>query len=359
MALRAVSIVATALICAAPAAFGGSMSATPIAIDLTKAPDIITLPDISMTFGSDLRYQDGVTIFVDGADAAASSNPFNFFCEGYSGQVFGYVQTTQHSWEYRATGVDGIGSGTICTFRELQVGKSSLARNCSVSVRYEAINPFSGSILDSGGPITVATCTGKPPGAMHSVLHAKWVYASAAGSYCSWVEDQQMWRCRSFEVTEYRESTGKRFETLAKLRQWRNWPNGYAEREVICPVPRQALKVLVDKASVETTFDADSPDCTGYGVMVTFDPYTVTEWRYTGPQTLQADLLAPALQDRRVTSYWFRDNQLGTSTRENCHGGMGVDPQSGGFTMIGRYQAFGPGEAGGSFYYDTCGSTSK
>ncbi len=109
----------------------------------------------------------------------------------------------------------------------------------------------------------------------------------------------------------------------------------------------------------KSTIDANSPDCTGYGVMVTFDPYTVTEWRYTGPQTLRADLLAPALQDRRVTSYWLRDNQLGTSKRENCHGGMGVDPQSGGFTMIGRYQAFGPGEAGGSFYYDTCGSTSK
>jgi hypothetical protein len=143
------------------------------------------LPHKKMTFGSDLRYQDGVTVFVDGADAAVSSNSFNFSCEGYSGQVFGDVQTTQHSWEYRATGVDGIGGGTICTLQELQVGKSSLTGNCSVSVRYEAINPLSGSILNSGGPITVATCTGKPPGAMHSILHAKWVYASAAGSYCS------------------------------------------------------------------------------------------------------------------------------------------------------------------------------
>jgi hypothetical protein len=38
---------------------------------------------------------------------------------------------------------------------------------------------------------------------------------------------------------------------------------------------------------------------------------------------------------------------------------MGWNPQSGGFTMIDRYQAFGPGEAGGSFRYDTCGSSSK
>jgi hypothetical protein len=182
-----------------------------------------------------------------------------------------------------------------------------------------------------------AATAADPPGVMHSALHAKWVYASAAGDYCSWVEDQQMWRCRNFEVTEYRDSTGEHFQTLAKLRQWRNWPNGYAEREVICPVPRQALKVLADKAFVEATFDADSPDCMGYGVMVTFDPNTFTEWRYTGPQTLQADLLAPASEDRRVTSYWSKDNVLGTSVRENCRGGMGWNPQSGGFTMIDRY----------------------
>lgn len=356
MGMRAVSIVATALICAAPVASGGSMSATPIAIDLSTAPDFITLPDISMTLGNNLSYQDGVTIFVDGADAVASSNPFNVSCDGY---FIGYVQTTQDSWQYRATGIDGIGIGATCTFRELRVAKSSLAKDCSVSVRYEATSFSSGSILDSGGPIDVANCAGKPPRPTHSPTHAKWVYASAAGNYCSWVEDQQMWRCRNFEVTEYRESTGKRLETLAKLRQWRNWPNGYAEREVICPVPRQALKVLADKAFVEATFDADSPACTGSGVMVTYDPYTVSEWRYTGPQALQADLLAPAVEDRRVTSYLLKDNQLGTSMRENCHGGMGADPQSGGFTMIGLYHAFGPGEAGGSFYYDTCGSTSK
>lgn len=60
-----------------------------------------------------------------------------------------------------------------------------------------------------------------------------------------------------------------------------------------------------------------------------------------------------------MTSYWSKDNVLGTSVRENCHGGMGLNPQSGGFTMIDRYQAFGPGEAGGSFRYDTCGSTRK
>ncbi len=198
-----------------------------------------------------------------------------------------------------------------------------------------------------------------PPGATDSASHAKWVNARAEGNYCSYVEDQRLWRCRAFEVTEYRDSTGKYRQTQARLHQWRNWPNAWGEREVICPVPRQALRVMTDKAFVEATFDADSPECTSYGAIVTYDPYSVTEWRYTGPQTLQADLLAPAYEDRRVTSYTSKDNQLGTSTRDNCLGGSGADPQAGGFTMIGLYQTFGPGEASGSYQYDTCGSTSK
>jgi len=204
-----------------------------------------------------------------------------------------------------------------------------------------------------------AAIAADPPGGRDSASHAKWVNARAGGSYCSYVEDQQLWRCRSFEVTEYRDSTGKYRQTQATLHQWRTWPNAWGEREVICPVPRQALRVMTDKAFVEASFDADSPECTSHGAIVTYEPYSVTEWRYTGPQTLQADLLAPAYEDRRVTSYSFKDNQLGTSTRENCLGGTGVDPQAGGFTMVGLYRAFGPGEASGVFQYDTCGSTSK
>jgi hypothetical protein len=116
---------------------------------------------------------------------------------------------------------------------------------------------------------------------------------------------------------------------------------------------------MPDKAFVEVTFDADSPGCTGYGSIVTFEPYSITEWRHTGLQALAADLLSPAYEDRRVTSYTFKDNRAGTSTRGNCRGGMGVEPQAGGFTMVGLYRAFGPGEASGWFQYDTCGSTAK
>jgi len=163
MRKRIVSLAVATLICAAPVALGGQMSATPIAIDLATAPDLVTLPDISMTFGNDLVFGDRFTIFVDGADAAESSNPLNISCDGSANPFFGYLYTTQDSWLYRVTSSsEGPGSGTTCTFRELKIRRSSLARDCSVSVRYEA-SSTSGNILDSGGPIPVATCIGKPP----------------------------------------------------------------------------------------------------------------------------------------------------------------------------------------------------
>lgn len=104
MRKQIVSLAVAALICAAPVAFAGPMSATPITIDLTTAPDVITLPDLSMTFGNDLKYQDGVTIFVDGADAVVSANPFDNSCDGYSGGAFGAVgSVASHpdSWQAR------------------------------------------------------------------------------------------------------------------------------------------------------------------------------------------------------------------------------------------------------------------
>ena len=166
MRKRMISLAVVALICAAPVAFGGQLSATPIAIDLATAPDLVTLPDVSMTFGNDLVFMDRVSIFVDGADAAESSNPLDISCDGSANPFFGYLSTTQDSWGYRVTSSpDGPRSGTTCTFRELQIRSSSLARDCSVSVRYTVVSSSSGNFLDSGGPIPVATFVGKPPAA--------------------------------------------------------------------------------------------------------------------------------------------------------------------------------------------------
>jgi hypothetical protein len=204
---------------------------------------------------------------------------------------------------------------------------------------------------------SLAAYAGPPDVPKSPVVHSQRVMESADGGFCSQAGD--LWRCRQFSVQAMGEPSGKYRETIVRLDQWRSWPGGYAYRHVECPVPRQALRVMPDKAFVETTFDADSPDCFGYGETVTFEPYTSVPWLYTGMQTLEASLLAPGNQDRRVTSYTWKDNLTGTSQRENCHGGSGWNMQGGGFTMINLYRAFGPGEATGSFYYDTCGTTLK
>jgi hypothetical protein len=207
-----------------------------------------------------------------------------------------------------------------------------------------------------------AAMAGDPPVAlMGPSHHSQRASANAGGGVCGQVGE--LWRCRSFSVSEYREQSGHLRETRVSLDQTRQGENYYAYRHIDCPVPRQALRVMPDRAFVNATFDADSPECFGYGAIITWDPATgaPTEvpWRWEGMQTLEADLLAPAQQARRVTSYTYKDNQTGTSSRENCHGGEGWSMQGGGFTMYDIYRAFGPGDADGSFSYDTCGTTDK
>jgi hypothetical protein len=204
---------------------------------------------------------------------------------------------------------------------------------------------------------SLAAYAGPPDVPKAPMAHSQRVIESADGGVCGQVGD--LTRCRQFSVQALSEPSGKYRETIVRLDQWRSWPGGYGYRHVECPVPRQSLRVMPDKAFAEVTFDADSHECTGYGETVTFEPYSTVPWLYTGLQTLEATLLAPKYQDRRVTSYTYKDNESGTTQRENCHGGSGWEVQGGGFTMIGIYRAFGPGDASGSFYYDTCGLKTK
>jgi hypothetical protein len=192
---------------------------------------------------------------------------------------------------------------------------------------------------------------------MDRSLHTQQVSANAGGGVCG--EVGGLWRCRSFAVSEYREQTGQFSETRVSLDQTRQGANFYAFRHVDCAVPRQALRVMPDKAFVKVTFDADSPECVSYGAAITEDPYTVVPWLWEGMQTLEADLLAPAQKERRVTSFTYENSETGTSNRQNCHGGAGLNMLGGGFTMYDIYRAFGPGDAEGHFAYDTCGTTDK
>ena len=209
-----------------------------------------------------------------------------------------------------------------------------------------------GSLAAYAGPPDVP----KDPG-----LHSKRVMRSADGGYCSSVGD--LFRCRQFAAMTFTDPAGEYVETRVWFDQWRNWPAGYANRHIECTVDSKTLKVLPQGAQVRAILDPASPLCSTYTEWATMDPDTgewvYGAWPFPGPVTLDADLLNPRFQDRRVTSVTWMDNQTGESQKENCHGGNGYRMQGGGFTVLGLYVAFGPDGADGSYYYDTCGLTKK
>lgn len=166
--LRIGALVASvaALLCGSALA-AGSMTATPITIDKATAPDVITLPDITVTIGNNLTYQDDLFVIVEGAGVDLSTGlPFQSACDGTSGpRSFGYVTATTDRWNYRVTDINGIYLGAQCTFRQLKIAKSLIGENCSINVRYEARRAVVSSVIDSAGPILVANVTpcGPPP----------------------------------------------------------------------------------------------------------------------------------------------------------------------------------------------------
>lgn len=203
-----------------------------------------------------------------------------------------------------------------------------------------------------------AGAQGAPDG---TLVHSRRVMRSADAGYCRMVGDLN--RCRQFAAMAYSEPSGKYLETRVWFDQWRNWSAGYATRHIECTVDAKALKVTPQGAQVRAALDPESPLCSVYTEWVTFDPDTgeptYGPWPFPGPVMLEADLLDPRFQDRRVTSMTWKDNETSESQKENCHGGGGYRLLGGGFTALGLYVAFGPDGADGSYFYDTCGLTLK
>ena len=208
---------------------------------------------------------------------------------------------------------------------------------------------------------SLAAYAGPPDVPKSPMVHSQRVMRSADGGYCNSVGDLN--RCRQFAATAYSDPSGKYLETRVWFDQWRNWSGGYGVRHIECTVDSKALKVTPQGAQVQAALDPESPLCSSYTEWVTFDPDTGEPvyglWPFPGPVMLEADLLDPRFQDRRVTSVTWRDNETGESQKENCHGGGGYRLQGGGFTTFGLYFAFGPDGGDGSYFYDTCGLTRK
>lgn len=199
---------------------------------------------------------------------------------------------------------------------------------------------------------------GPPTTAREPMIHSRRVTASADGGICRQAGDVS--RCRQFVATEYSEPSGKYHETVVRLNQWRNWSNGYGYRDLECIVDRQALKVLPNQAQLYAALDVESGRCYyNWGVVVTFEPYSEEPWPFSGIVDIDVTLLDMRFENRQQTNVRWEDRQTGETYREACHGASLWEPHGGGFTMLGLYFPFGPGDAVGSFYYDTCGITGK
>lgn len=167
------SILTATLLAALAASFAGpaiagSMTATPIVIDTATAPSVIDLPEVTVTFGNNLTYQDDILITLAGAEVKfGSPSPAAESCLASGSPAFpvGYVTVGLNYWNFRVTSVGGILIDDKCTFRNLKITKASLGSSCEVKASYSAKRFMTGNVVDSAGPITVATVTpcGPPP----------------------------------------------------------------------------------------------------------------------------------------------------------------------------------------------------
>ncbi len=101
----------------------------------------MTLPDIVVTFGNNLTYQDDVFITLPGVvPVAPVPTPTLVTCT-IAGSAIGYVTTVNSGWNFRVTSVTGVTIGDTCTFTGLAVQGASLASNGGV-LNYQANRAF-------------------------------------------------------------------------------------------------------------------------------------------------------------------------------------------------------------------------
>ena len=151
-------------------ALAGSISVTPISIDKTDGPEVVELPGVTVTFGSNLAYQDVVTVSLIGAETTvADGYPPLPLCQLASSptpqQALGLISLNANSWIFRVGQTEGIVQGDTCTFSGLKIARSSIGETCNLAISYQAKTFIQNVVIDSGGPADVANVTpcGPPP----------------------------------------------------------------------------------------------------------------------------------------------------------------------------------------------------
>ena len=108
----------------------------------------VTLPNIVVTFGNNLTYQDDIILTLPGVTSvAAVPGPALVTCSPATSAI-GYVTQVSGGWNFRVTSVSGVNLGDSCTFSGLQVTALSLS-NAAGIISYQAYRYLTGQLVDS------------------------------------------------------------------------------------------------------------------------------------------------------------------------------------------------------------------
>lgn len=196
--------------------------------------------------------------------------------------------------------------------------------------------------------------------------HTRQVTSGAWGGVC-YDGPNSEYRCRNFSVTESTSWIDGRQETRFEYTFYRNGANLWGYRWLSCLVERNSLNVTPNRA----TFDAAVPDpsvssCSNWGTLCVEG--VCEDWPWIDPVEVRGEMTNPGYEQSHVTIQTNRDNEFGTSNRQQCHGGNAGRPGGGGvsFSLTGGnflYFPFGYGgsygQANGQYLYDTCNAIGK
>ena len=114
----------------------------------------VTLPDVIVTVGNNLTYQDDILITLAGtASLVPDVTPTLVACTGAGSSAVGYVSLVPNGWKFRVTDVSGITLGASCTFSGLKVTAASLSSTSGV-LAYQANRGLTTPTVVVDGPVT-------------------------------------------------------------------------------------------------------------------------------------------------------------------------------------------------------------
>lgn len=172
------------------------------------------------------------------------------------------------------------------------------------------------------------------------------------------------YRCRNFSVSESTNWFDGSQETRFEYSIYRSSSSVWGYRSLSCVVDRKSLNVTTNRA----VFDAAVPDptvttCSGWGMLCIDGDCSDVPW--TEPVEVKGEMTNPGFERTHVTIQANRDNEYGTFSRQQCHGGEAGRINGGGvsFSTAGGNFLYFPfayvgtnGQANGQYLYDSCKS---